>query len=138
MGYSRTVRISLGDVDSAQVIYFPTVYRWHEYNFSEWLAANFLPLREILASNFGLPVVHSSAEYLSPLHQDDSVTLESRVADIGRTSLTFRTDVLEGAQVAVIVETKHVWVTCSPAGEFKAAAFPAELAAALATDVSPG
>lgn len=131
MSYRRSVRVALGDVDSAQVIYFPAVYRWHEYNLSDWLAANFRPLREILASGFGAPVVSSSAQYPAPLRQDDTVILESWTADIGRTSFSFKTTILNGGLVAAIVETRHVWVKLSPDGGFKAVPFPPDLATAL-------
>lgn len=133
--YSRTIRVTLGDVDAAQVIFCPTVYRWHEYNFSEWLAQNFRPLRDILSSHCGLPVAHSSAHYLTPLHQDDVITATSWISHTGTTSVGFTTEISRNNVVAATVETRHVWVQSLPEGNFSPVPLPQELLDAAGTAV---
>lgn len=125
--HSREHHVALGDVDSAQVIYFAAVFRWHEQSFSEWLAQRYMPLSRVLASGSGLPVVSCSAAYPASIRQDDIVTLNSWVADIGQSSFTFGTTVLSGDTIATTVETRHVWVEARPGGAFKSADLPPAL-----------
>jgi YbgC/YbaW family acyl-CoA thioester hydrolase len=125
--HSRQHHVALGDVDSAQVIYFAAVFRWHEHSLSEWLAQRYMPLSRVLASGRGLPVVSCSAAYPASIRQDDIVTLNSWVTDIGRSSFTFGTTILNGGTVATTVETRHVWVEVSPGGAFKSADIPSAL-----------
>ncbi|WP_179129035.1 acyl-CoA thioesterase [Arthrobacter sp. 49Tsu3.1M3] len=130
--HSRKLRVALGDVDAARVIYFPAVFRWHEYNFSEWLALRYKPLSELLASGFGLPVVNCSATYTTSIRQDDVVRLDSWVADVGESSFTFGTSVLSGDDTASTVETRHVWVKIAHDGTFASAGLPPELRGEMA------
>ncbi|WP_162159046.1 acyl-CoA thioesterase [Arthrobacter sp. I3] len=125
--HTRQHHVALGDVDSALVIYFAAVFRWHEQSFSEWLAQRYMPLSRILAAGRGLPVVNSSASYAASIRQDDAVTLDSWVSDVGRSSFTFGTTVLCSGTVAATVETRHVWVEASPSGAFKSANLPEAL-----------
>lgn len=125
--HSRQHHVSLGDVDSAQVIYFATVFRWHEQSFSEWLAKEYVPLSRVLASGHGLPVVSCSATYTASIRQDDKLTLDSWVYDIGRSSFTFGTTILSGETVAGTVETRHVWVEAGADGAYKSADLPCVL-----------
>jgi acyl-CoA thioesterase FadM len=129
--------VALGDVDAARVIYFPTVFRWHEYSFSEWLAGRFMPLSHIFAAGFGLPVVNCSASYSGAIRQDDRLTLQSWITDAGASSFTFGTTVSNEGAEAATVETRHVWVEIAPDGTFSSARIPADLRAILQRTSSP-
>lgn len=125
--HSRRYRVVLGDVDSAQVIYFANVFRWHEYNLSEWLATRFIPLRQLLEAGQGLPVVSCSADYGHPVHQDDVLTLESWVSEASRSSFLFSTTVLRDGTEVCIVSTRHVWTERLPGGKFESRPLPEAL-----------
>ncbi|MFF2244307.1 acyl-CoA thioesterase [Arthrobacter sp. NPDC058130] len=129
--YSRSHHVSLGDTDSARVIYFAAVFRWHEQSFSQWLADRYVPLSQILDSGFALPVVSCSAAYPAPLRQDNVVLLQSWTTAVGTSSFTFGTTVVSNGAVAVSVETTHVWVERGSDGAFSSAAFPSVLRNAL-------
>lgn len=125
--HSRQHHVALGDTDAAQVIYFAAVFRWHEQSLSEWLAQKYKPLSHILASGGGVPVVNCSANYSASVRQDEIVTLNSWVSDVGRSSFTFGTTVLLSGKPAVIMQTRHVWVETGPDGAFASATLPDEL-----------
>lgn len=125
--HTRQLHVALGDVDAAHVIYFPVVFRWHEYNFSEWLAAAFKPLSKILESGFGLPVVACSATYSRPVGQDDLVAMDSWISNVGGSSFTFNSTVRVNGDPVAGVETKHVWVKMEADGSFSSSNFPPDL-----------
>lgn len=135
--HTRQLQVALGDTDAARVIYYPVVFRWHEYSFSEWLASQFRPLSEVFATGFGLPVVNCSATYSGSIRQDDRVTVESWITDVGASSFTFGSTVSNKGTVVGKVETRHVWVQIASDGKFSSAGIPAELRNVLRRAISP-
>lgn len=106
-----SMRISLGDVDGARLIYFSAPFGWSERVFSSWLADIGRPMTEMFAADTALPVVATHAEYHSPLRQDETVELAVNCGHVGRTSFSVTTEI-HGASgsLAVVVNTSHVYV----------------------------
>lgn len=102
--------VTLGDVDSAGVLFFASVYRWHERVFFEWLAEIGQPLQEILSTGRGLPVRSSSAEYPSSAVLGDDLSVSRRVSELAGTEFVFQTAWSTGERRVAEVSTKHV--TC--------------------------
>jgi YbgC/YbaW family acyl-CoA thioester hydrolase len=102
-------RIAMADVDSAQILYFASPYRWLEAQFTEFLADNGHPLSGLLAQGLGMPIVKSGCEYLSPLSLDDVVEQQLIAEHIGRTSFSIRCDIGRLPDVAVRVTGTYVW-----------------------------
>jgi YbgC/YbaW family acyl-CoA thioester hydrolase len=127
--YERRHRVVLGDVDSAGVVYFANVFRWHEQNLSEWLAQCFEPLGSILARGCGLPVVACSSEFPGAIRQDDVLTLESCITEVGTSSFLFRTTMSNGALLVCVVDTRHVWCERKTGGRFVPKPLPERLLA---------
>ncbi|MCA4134827.1 thioesterase family protein [Arthrobacter sp. M4] len=123
----RHHRVVLGDVDSAGVVYFASVFRWHEHSFSEWLAERYEPLGRILGTGSGLPVVASSAEYPAAIHQDDVLTLQSWATEVKRSSFLFGTTMLREGTLTATVTTRHVWTRRNPDGDFSSTELPPSL-----------
>jgi len=102
-------RIAMADVDSAQILYFASPYRWFEAQFTEFLADIDHPLSSLLAQGLGMPIVKSGCEYLSPLALDDIVEQQLIAEHIGRTSFSIRCDIGQLPDVAVRVSATYVW-----------------------------
>ncbi|GAA1817875.1 hypothetical protein GCM10009749_29930 [Agromyces neolithicus] len=102
--------VVLGDVDAAGVLYFATVYRWHESTFTNWLAEHGIPLEQILSSGRGLPVRTSWADYPSAARLGDDVRVTRSIAELTETDFVFETTWRDAAsgRVVATVSTKHV------------------------------
>lgn len=108
---TSSMRISLGDVDGARLVYFAAPAIWSERLMSEWMAVNGHPMGELFESGVAIPVASTSSNFKSPLRQDEMVNLELRVSRIGDKSFTIVTDVIRPADSdpAIVVETTHVY-----------------------------
>jgi acyl-CoA thioesterase FadM len=106
--------IVMGDVDAAGVLYFGTVFRWHERCFTEWLAEGGSPLEGILASRRALPVRSASADYPSSAGLGDRVEPARRVHAVTETDFVFETSWTSSAsgRTVAVVSTRHV--ACAP------------------------
>jgi acyl-CoA thioester hydrolase len=82
-------RVSMGDTDAAQVIYFGAPVPWAERLVTGYLADIGLPTSDLLADGYGLPAVELSVKYRSPLRLDDRVRGELRVQTSSARSVTW-------------------------------------------------
>jgi acyl-CoA thioester hydrolase len=134
-------RVTMGDTDAAQVIYFGAPTRWAERLITEWMAEAGIPTSALIAAGFGMPVVHVELSYRHALRLDERVRGELRVRRVSRRSLTWACRFLtEQEQVAVEVLVTQAYVRIDAAGS-QAETLPAELVdklrpAGTAADVS--
>jgi YbgC/YbaW family acyl-CoA thioester hydrolase len=106
-------RVTMSDTDLVQVS-FVSYFRWMDDGFHELLVQLGRPLRSILASGHGTPVVDASCSYLAPVGVDDLVRIESRVGRIGSTSFEVEHSMsVDGERVAE-GRLKHVWIDLEP------------------------
>jgi acyl-CoA thioester hydrolase len=106
------MRVGLGDVDGARLIYFAAPFGWSERLMSDWMAREVRTMAGLFAAGMAFPVVHTQCTYSAPLAQDEMVDLELSAARIGRTSFTIRTEIRKaGGLLGVTVESVHVFVT---------------------------
>lgn len=132
--------VVMGDVDAAGVLYFGSVFRWHERSFSEWLARIGSPLEEILAAGRALPVRSAGAEYPSSAGLGDELTAVARVHGVTETEFVYETQwtSARSGQLVAVVETRHVACEADPqSGRFVRRPIWAELAAQMISESSP-
>lgn len=108
--YAYTIRLS--DTDASGRIYFNEALRIAHESFEQFMADAGHPVAGMLdRSSIGLPVVHASADFREPLGLGDEVMVETSVASIGKTSISFAHDIKKGKSVAVKIKITHVAVS---------------------------
>lgn len=118
--YSQTVYeaahlVAMIDVDAAQ-IHFSTYFRWMDLGTSGLMAQLGIPVRDVLASGFSMPVVDAHCAYRAPVGLGSIVTCRSYFAHCGTTSLQSRHDfTTEGHDLATGTLT-HVWMAPADGG----------------------
>jgi YbgC/YbaW family acyl-CoA thioester hydrolase len=102
--------VVLGDVDAAAVLYFATVFRWHEEVFTRWLSAAGFPLGDLFASGRGLPVRSSWAEYPASAKLGEILSATASITALRDTEFVFTTEWRsdDTDRTVVTVSTKHV------------------------------
>ena len=85
-------RVTMGDTDAAQVIYFGAPTRWAERLMTTWLADVKFPTSELLASGYGLPAVRAELTYHKPLRLDDQVEATLWLQRKSARSVTWRAE----------------------------------------------
>jgi 4-hydroxybenzoyl-CoA thioesterase len=94
---SVRVQVSWGDCDPAGIVFYPRFYAWMD-TVSHVLAREMGIGREDMlppgSELLGFPVVATQAQYLSPARMDDLLEVRTRVARIGRSSLSLRHEIV--------------------------------------------
>jgi 4-hydroxybenzoyl-CoA thioesterase len=121
---SVRVQVGWGDCDPAGIVFYPNFYAWMDM-VSHVLAREMGIPREAMippgADLVGFPVVGTRAEYLTPARMDDILEVRTRVARIGRSSLSLRHEIVrieaDGAETLVARgQEDRVFITHGPGG----------------------
>lgn len=89
--FEYTTTIRLHHTDAAGVLYFAQQFTIAHEAFEAWLVDRGIPIaRMIYDAPFGLPVVHSEADYGVPLRLGDTVAVTVELVNVGDSSFTVR------------------------------------------------
>ena len=86
--FTYRMQVRLKDTDATGVLYFAEQFKMAMDVFEEFLKERGAPFRQLLDSNYLMPVVHAEADYLAPLMVGDELQIELGVAKIGTSSVT--------------------------------------------------
>jgi acyl-CoA thioesterase FadM len=128
-------RVSMGDTDAAQIIYFGAPPRWKEWLLTGWFKSIGHPLSEMLATGYSFPTVRLEVDYSAALRLDDAVEGSLHCGHIGTKSFSIIASFTAPAGgEAVRVRSWHVWtqMTSRADGDLQSAALPDWLRAGLA------
>lgn len=105
------IRVRYKETDQMGVAYYSNYLVWFEVARTEFFRAQGLEYKKLEdESNLFLPVVESYCRYKSPLRYDDLATIETELAQMGASSITFSYEVKVGDKIAAIGRTKHALV----------------------------
>lgn len=134
----RQLRIEWGQCDPAGIVFYPQYLTIFDSCTGLLFARTGYSGRE-MRDRFGIvgmPLVEAGAKFLLPCRFDDDITVESEVAEWGRSSFTVKHRVLKAGALAVEGFEKRVWASADPdkPGAIKAQKVPPEIVAALSSD----
>jgi 4-hydroxybenzoyl-CoA thioesterase len=111
------VTVEWGHCDPAGIVYFPNYFTYFDSS------TNALFLRALGINKFemlktydivGIPLVDVGAKFFVPSTFGDVVTIESTVAEIGRSSFRMQHRLLKGDTLAIEGTETRVWVGRDP------------------------
>lgn len=107
--YSRVVK--MGDTDATGVVYFANIQKIALEAFEDYLFKKGFSLEKMIQEeDYLLPIVHASADYLSPIKAGDEIYVLLHCSHIGTSSFTLKSHihVLETDVVVATVTIVHV------------------------------
>ena len=133
-------RVEFRDTDAAGIVHFSAFFFWMESAEHELLRSAGLHVfeRHPDGSEFSWPRVSVSCDYRSALRFGEEVDITVYVAELGRSSVTYRFVFEHDGRTAA--EGRVVAVRCQvrPGGRLEAVAIPADIVARLTTAGPPG
>lgn len=129
--FSYETVVRLGHTDTAGVIFFARLFDLIHLAYEAMLEELGYPLSADMPNSEELmPIVHSSADFRSPLRLNDRVRIEVEVEELRARSYTLAYRVLKGETLAAQARTVHV---CIDRDRGRARPLPEALARALAS-----
>ncbi|MEW6248306.1 MAG: thioesterase family protein [Nitrospirota bacterium] len=113
------VRIYYEDTDCGGVVYYANYLRYFEWARTEYLEERGISVVELVKDGTQFLVVHADVDYRSPARYGDVLSVETKLTDIGRSSLTFSHVIRERASRRVVVEGSAKLVTVDLQGKVK-------------------
>ncbi len=132
-----SIDVSWGDCDPAGIVFYPRYFAWFDHGAHRLLESVGLHHRALTErwGVVGLSLVDAQASFRRPATYGSRLVVDSRVAAIGRSSLTVEHVISEGGDVVASGREVRVWV--ARAGDdpraLRAAPIPAEVVRALQT-----
>ena len=93
MPFEHRITVRFNEVDRAGIAFFGRVYEYVHAAFEELLRAalpDFLEVFDAPRARWGMPLVHSEADYRRPMRHGDRLLIRASVERLGRRSITFR------------------------------------------------
>ena len=135
--YVGRIQVRFGDVDRAWIVYYPRIFDYFHQVFEGYFEERVkIPYPDAIQKmRVGFPAVRWEVDFLSPLKYGDKLPVRFSVARIGRTSVTFRYEILRGKKALVRALGTTVAVDMRT---FKPIPIPARLRRAFEKVLSPG
>ena len=113
------VRIYYEDTDCGGVVYYANYLKYFERARTHYLEERGLSVTGLLKEGTQFLVVHAEVDYRSPARYGETLTIETAVTQIGRSSVTFAHVIRERASQRVVVEGSAKLVTVDLQGKVK-------------------
>lgn len=105
--HSFPIRVYYEDTDAAGIVYYANYLRFAERARTEALRLTGVNQSTLLQDeNVGFVVRRCEVDFLKPARLDDLLTIETRVHDIGKVSMTMRQIIRRGEETLVTMEVK--------------------------------
>jgi 1,4-dihydroxy-2-naphthoyl-CoA hydrolase len=129
--FNFSFTVALHDIDAAGIIFFAHLFRRAHDAFEAFTGHIGIDMPTILEQgHYGLPVVHSEADYFKPIRYGDKLRVTAEVAALGHASFTMAYGFLnEAGDPVARVRIVHVVLDREKG---KSMAIPEELRAKLA------
>lgn len=107
--FSHPINITLHDIDAAGVMFFADYFRHAHDAYECFMAEIGFPLPQLIHQRTLLPLVHSEADFLLPVHHGDRLRIEIHLERIGTSSFTVGYQFLDTqAREVARIKTTHV------------------------------
>ena len=108
--FTTNYKIAFSETDPGGILFFAEFFKIAHITYERFFDSLELKRNYFLDDEFILPIVHSSADYLSPVKFGDELVCELSIGNIGETSFELRYILKNKKNIASKVITKHVAV----------------------------
>ena len=113
------VRVYYDDTDCGGVVYYANYLRYFERARTHYLEEHGVSVVGLIEQGTQFLVVHAEVDYRSPARYADILTIDTKLTQTGRSSLTFAHVIRERASGRIVVEGSAKLVTVDPQGRVK-------------------
>lgn len=116
------VRVRYSETDQMGVVYHSNYLNYLELSRVEWLRELGFSYAELEKKDVLLPVVRVALDYRSPARYDDLLRIETRVSEMGASSIEFQSEIYN--QKGTLLVEALVRLVCIQSVTFKPMAVP--------------
>lgn len=131
--FNTKYKITFSETDPGGIVFFAEFFKIAHITYERFFDSLDLDRNYFLDEKFIIPIVHSNADYVSPVKFGDELNCELIVGEIGKTSFELKYTLYNKDLIAAKILTKHVVVLKN---EFKKSSIPTNLLEALKANQS--
>ena len=114
----RNVRIEWGDCDPAGIVYYPRYFAMFDASTTALFERALGMTKYEFLKHYrflGYPMLTTEARFTAPARFGDTVTIQTRLVNVGRSSFEVAHTLLKDGTTAVEATEKRVWAVQDPA-----------------------
>jgi 4-hydroxybenzoyl-CoA thioesterase len=132
----KEIRVEWGDCDPAGIVYFPRFFEYFDACTNALFEAAGFRKAEMLKyyGLVGIPLVEASAQFYAPASFGDTVVVQSRIVEWGKSSFRVEHQLYKGNVLGAEGREKRVWTVRDASSEkgMRGEAIPEEVKARFA------
>ena len=129
----KEIRVEWGDCDPAGIVYFPRFFEYFDACTNALFESAGFRKAEMLKQYglIGIPLVEASAQFYRPASFGETVTVETRIAEWGKSSFRVEHRLYKGTVLCAEGREKRVWAVPDAKSEkgMRGSAIPEEVKA---------
>lgn len=110
--FSTKIKVNFFHADPAGIIFFSNIYNFAHSAYEEMVATGNLERDYFYNDEYGIPIIHSQADYFKPVFPGSEIIAEITVDNLKESSFelvyNFKND---SDEILAIVKTVHVFVS---------------------------
>ena len=112
----KEIHVEWGDCDPAGIVYYPRFFEYFDSCTNALFERAGFRKQEMLNKYglLGIPMIDTRAQFYSPASYGDTVVVESRITEWGRSSFQVAHKLYKGDQLAAEGSEKRVWTVRDP------------------------
>jgi len=122
--FRTTYKIAFSETDPGGILFFAEFLKIAHITYERFFSSLELTRNYFLDDKYILPIVHTNADYISPVKFGDELVCEVMVGNLGTTSFELNYILKNENKIAAKIQTKHVVVLKE---EFNKTNIPKEL-----------
>ena len=133
MSETYTFRVTWGDCDPAQIVFYPNFVAYMNeaaHGFLEKRGYSIRHMREVMGAE-GVPMVSLKCDFRAPMRVGDIGEVETKVVSLGRSSLKLSHRITCAGAIVVEAEETRVFSRTKPEGGLTGLEIPEEMRRAL-------
>lgn len=107
---SYQVKVYYEDTDAGGIVYHANYLKFAERARTEFLKEKGLSNQYFLAQGIGIVACHAELDYYAPAVLEDELEIETKILELGKTSLLLEQEVFRGKQKLTRILIKLVFV----------------------------
>jgi 4-hydroxybenzoyl-CoA thioesterase len=113
----KEIQVEWGDCDPAGIVYYPRFFEYFDSCTNALFERAGFKKQEMLKKYglLGIPMVDTRGQFYAPAAFGDTVVVESRITEWGRSSFQVEHKLYNGDQLAAEGSEKRVWTVRDPA-----------------------
>lgn len=130
--FSTTYKVTFSETDPGGILFFAEIFKIAHIVYEQFFDSSSFKINYFIDNDIAIPIVHTEADFFSPIKFGDILKCRLNVEELGSTSFKLSYKFLVDEKIVASVKTAHVVIMKH---NFEKTPIPAEILAMLKQNI---